>query len=175
MFSGIRQGNLFYVLDKSNLSLRIGEVESVSNPTDKFGHSAYPQNPFAQADTHVDVVVRFGDESEKYEQLPSGMSVSRKNNLIVSDNREAMNLEVEAMLRSSHAVLDSMPYHEKVLASCDAMLRELNPQFAKEKEQEEKIGQLEQRMGHIDGKLERVLELLSDTVNTNKSKKQKED
>lgn len=175
MFSGIRQGNLFYVLDKGNLSLRIGEVESVSNPTDKFGQSAYPQNPYMQGDTHVDVVVKFGDESEKYEQLPSTASVSRKNNLIVSDNREAMNMEVEAMLRSSRAVLDSMPYHERVLESCDTMLRELNPQFAKEKEQEEKIGQLEQRMWHIDGKLERVLELLSDTVNTSKSKKQKED
>lgn len=175
MFSGIRQGNLFYVLDKGNLSLRIGEVESVSNPTTKYGQSAYPTQPFSQPEMQVDIVAKFGEESMKFEQLPANQSVSSKNNLIVSDNREAMNMEVEAMLRSSRAVIDSVPYHEKVLQSCDVMLRELNPQFRKEKEHEEKIGQLEQRMGHIDGKLEKVLELLSDTVSISKSKKSKEE
>lgn len=175
MFSGIRQGNLFYVLDKSNLTLKIGEVESVSNPTPKYGQSTYPTQPFAQPEMHVDIVAKFGEESLKFEQLPSNLSVTSKNNVIVADNRDSMNMEVEAMLRSSRAVIDSIPYHEKVLESCDKMLRELNPQFAKEKEQEEKIGALEARMGHIDGKLEKVLELLSDTVNTNKSKKSKEE
>jgi hypothetical protein len=55
------------------------------------------------------------------------------------------------------------------------MLRELNPQFAKEKEQEEKIGMLEERMGDIDGKLEKVLGILSDTLERGKSKKTKEE
>lgn len=175
MFSGIRQGNLFYVLDKSNLSLKVCEVESVSNQTAKFGQSTYPTQPFGQPEMQVEVVAKYGDETLRFEQLPSNLSITSKNNLIVADNRDAMSMEVEAMIRSSRTVLDSVPYHEKVLQSCDAMLRELNPQFAKEKEQEEKIGALEQRMGHIDGKLEKVLELLSDTVGMSKSKKTKEE
>jgi hypothetical protein len=54
------------------------------------------------------------------------------------------------------------------------MLRELNPQFAKEKEQEEKIGMLEERMGNIDDKLNKMFDLLSDTLER-KSKKTKEE
>ena len=52
------------------------------------------------------------------------------------------------------------------------MLRELNPQFAKEKEQEEKIGMLEERMGNIDDKLNKMFDLLSDTLER-KPKKQR--
>jgi hypothetical protein len=55
------------------------------------------------------------------------------------------------------------------------MLRELNPQFAKEKEQEEKIGQLEERMGNIDDKLNKMFDLLSDTLERGKPKKSKEE
>jgi archaellum component FlaC len=54
------------------------------------------------------------------------------------------------------------------------MLRELNPQFAKEKEQEEKIGMLEERMGNIDDKLNKMFDLLSDTLER-KPKKAKEE
>ena len=36
MFKGLRQNSLFYILDKNNLTLQTGEVESVSNPTTKY-------------------------------------------------------------------------------------------------------------------------------------------
>jgi hypothetical protein len=54
-------------------------------------------------------------------------------------------------------------------------MRVLNPQFAKEKEQEEKISALEGRMGNIDDKLNKMFDLLSDTLERNKSRKTKED
>ena len=55
------------------------------------------------------------------------------------------------------------------------MLRELNPQFAKEKEQEEKIGMLEEKMGGIESTLNQMMGLLSEAVNHSKSKTKKED
>jgi hypothetical protein len=85
-----------------------------------------------------------------------------------------MSAEVEGLLRTSRQIIESVPYHEKVILSCDAMLRELNPQFAKEKEQEEKIGMLEERMGNIDDKLNKMFDLLSDTLER-KPKKLKEE
>jgi hypothetical protein len=85
-----------------------------------------------------------------------------------------MSAEVEGLLRTSRQIIESVPYHEKVILSCDAMLRELNPQFAKEKEQEEKIGMLEERMSNIDDKLNKMFDLLSDTLER-KPKKLKEE
>jgi hypothetical protein len=176
MFSGIRQGNLFYILEKGeDLNLKIGQVISVSNPQPKY-NQFNTTNAFSQPEMVVDVKVKVGEESLDFKQLNANMNIANSGNVVVSDSKEAMSAEVESLLRNSKQIIESVPYHERVVASCDVMLRELNPAFAKEKEQEEKIGALEQRMGHIDGKLEKVLELLSDTVGMSKSKsKSKED
>jgi ribosome-associated translation inhibitor RaiA len=171
MFNGLRHGSLLYVLDKSNLALKIGEVTNISNPKDKYGQNPYMPQQFMQNDTTIDVQVKFGDEIHNFEQLPSNMSITSKNNLVVTDNRDTMNAEVEAMIRASKVIIESVPYHEKVLQSCDAMLRELNPQFAKEKEQEEKIGVLEEKMGGIENTLNQMMGLLSDAIGQNKSKR----
>lgn len=173
MFNGLRQGSLLYILDKTNLKLQIGEVESVSNPTPQYG-SQFNIQPFTQQDMFVDVKVKIGEESVKFEQLPANHSVANKNNIIVSDNKEGMNTEVDAMMRTSRGIIESMPYHEKVMQACDVMLRELNPQFAREKEQEEKISALEEQMGNIDSKLTQMYNLLSETVGY-KTKKNKEE
>ena len=175
MFQGLRQGNLLYVLDKSNLTLRIGEVESVSNPTPKYNQGQFTTQPFSQSEMQVDVRAKFGDESLKFEKLPANSSITSNNNVIVSDNKDAMNMEVEAMLRNSRGILDSVPYHEKVIATCDLMLRELNPQFAKEKEQEEKIDALEEKMGGIENTLNQMMGILSEAIGNNKSRKNKEE
>ena len=176
MFSGIRQGNLFYILEKGeDLNLKIGQVISVSNPQPKY-NQFNTTNAFSQPEMVVDVKVKVGEESLDFKQLNANMNIANSGSVVVSDSKEAMSAEVESLLRNSKQIIESVPYHERVVSSCDVMLRELNPAFAKEKEQEEKIGALEQRMGHIDGKLEKVLELLSDTVGISKSKsKSKED
>ena len=176
MFSGLRQGSLLYVVDKSNLTLRIGEVTNVSNPKNKLNQPMYPNvQPFAQQETTVDVQVKFRAEFHNFEQLPSMLSSTSKNNLVVSDNKEAMNMEVDTMMRTSRSVIESVPYHEKALSTCEAMLRELNPQFAKEKEQEEKIDALEEKMGGIENTLNQMMGLLSDAIGHNNKNKKKED
>ena len=176
MFSGVIQGSLLYILDKSNLSLKVAEVESVGNPTPKYNQTPqYNVQPFAQPEMFVDIKVRIGEESIKFEQLPANQAVANKNNVVVSDNKDAMNIEVDAMMRTSRGIIESVPYHEKVLQACDVMLRELNPQFAKEKEHEEKIGALEEKMGDINDKLNQMFDLLSETVGHSRSKKSKEE
>ena len=175
MFSGLRQNNLFYILEKGeDLNLKIGQVISVSNPQPKY-NQFNTTNAFSQPEMVVDVKVKVGEESLDFKQLNANMNIANSGSVVVSDSKEAMSAEVESLLRNSKQIIESVPYHERVVASCDVMLRELNPAFAKEKEQEEKIGALELRMGHIDGKLEKVLELLSDTVGISKSRKSKEE
>jgi hypothetical protein len=86
-----------------------------------------------------------------------------------------MSAEVEGLLRTSRQIIESVPYHEKVILSCDEMLRELNPQFAKEKEQEEKIGMLEEKMGNIEGTLNDMMGMLSKALGKNAPSKIKEE
>ena len=162
MFSALRQGSPFYILEKTDEpKLRVGSVVSVSQPVPKYSNSFLPNQQFGEM--VVDIVVKVGDEELKFEKLPSNLSIANfgSNGMVVSESREVMNSEVEGMLRNSKQILNSMPYHEKVVSSCDIMLRELNPQFAKEKEQEEKIGMLEQKMSGMEGTLTDIKEMLS--------------
>lgn len=176
MFQANRQGNLFYILEKGEeLKLKIGQVVSVSNPQPKYG-SQFSVPAFGQSEMTVDVRVKVDEETMDFKQLNANASIANSGNVVVSDSKDAMSSEVEGLLRTSKAVLDSIPYHERVLTSCDSILRELNPQFAKEKEQEEKIGALEEKMVGIEGTLGEMMNMLSSALGQSKSsKKSKEE
>lgn len=172
MFQGIRQNGLFYILEKgSELRLKVGQVISVSNPQPKYGQFGYS----AQPEMAVDVKVKVDDETMEFKQLSANASIANSGNLVVSDSKEAMSAEVEGLLRTSKGILESVSYHEKVLTSCDAILRELNPSFKKEKEQEEKIGMLEEKMVGVEGTLRDMMSMLSNALDQSKVKRNKEE
>jgi ribosomal protein L21E len=166
MFQGVRQNTPFYILEKGDeVKLKIGHVVSVSNPQPKYNNQFGVGPAYSnQQEMFVDIKVRVGEETMEFKQLSANMTIANTSNLVVSDSKEAMSVEVEGLLRNSKQIIESVPYHEKVIKACDEMLCELNPQFAKEKEQEEKIGMLEDKIVNIDDKLNRMFDMLSDTL-----------
>lgn len=181
MFNGLRQGNIIYLLDKGNLTLEIAEVVKVSNPytlLQKQQGNKMPMMPtYMQQgqEQFIDVIAKTSEHELNLEELPSNQSGCIKNNLFVCDNIDMINSEIDSGERSSRLVLDSVPYHEKAIESYKEMKLRVNPQFAKEKEQEAKIGALEIKMGGIESTLNQMMGLLSDAIGQNKSKKNKED
>jgi hypothetical protein len=174
MFQANRQGNLFYILEKGEeLRLKIGQVVSVSNPQPKYG-SQFSVPAFGQSEMTVDIRVKVDEETIDFKQLSANASIANSGSVVVSDSKEAMSAEVEGLLRTSKAILDSIPYHEKMLGACDNILRDLNPSFKKEKEQEEKIGALEEKMVGIEGTLNDMMSMLSSALGQTKSKKKEE-
>ena len=175
MFQANRQGNLFYILEKGEeLRLKIGQVVSVSNPQPKYG-SQFSVPAFGQPEMTVDVRVKVDDETMDFKQLSANASIANSGNVVVSDNKDAMSAEVEGLLRTSKGILDSIPYHEKMLVSCDTILRDLNPTFKKEKEQEEKMSMLEGEVSGIKDTLNEMMGLLSNALGQTKSKRSKEE
>lgn len=164
MFQGLRTNSLFYVLDKGeNPNLRIGQVVSVSNPQTKYPafNNGFTPQPM---ETVVDVKVKLGDEEVDFKQLPANGQIANDKNLVVSDNKDAMSTEVDAMLRQSKTILESVDYHKRVVDSCEGMLQQLNPQIAKEKEQTEKINKLEGKVSGIEGKIDKMMGWLQQTM-----------
>ena len=164
MFQGLRTNSLFYVLDKGeNPNLRIGQVVSVSNPQTKYPtfNNGFTPQPM---ETVVDVKVKLDDEEVDFKQLPANGQIANDKNLVVSDNKDAMSAEVDAMLRQSKAVLESVDYNKRVVESCEGMLQQLNPQIAKEKEQTEKINKLEGKVSGIEGKIDKMMGWLQQTM-----------
>lgn len=169
MFSALRQGASFFILEKTNVpKLKIGSVVSVSQPMPKYNNTYVPGHNYTE--TVVDVIVKVNEEELKFEKLPSNLSIANfgQSGIVVSESKEAMNGEVESMLRNSKNIIESVPYHKDVLIACDEMMKELNPQLAKEKEQEQKIAMLENRMGGMESTLQDIHKLLNSALSSKK-------
>jgi len=157
MFSALRQNCLVYILDKKDTPiLRKGTVLSVTAPRAK-AQGLY-SNPL---DMVVDINIKVSDTQETLKNIPANLSIANDGTMVISETREAMCSEVESMLASSRQMMESVPYHKKVIETCDDMLKELNPQFAKEKQQEEKISALEAKIGGIETSIGDMKQMLA--------------
>ncbi len=160
MFSNLRQNSRVYILHKPS-DLKMGTVTEVTSPL-----------KYMQYVPTTDIKVDVDGQSVEFKQLPSNMGIAFYDNgkTIISDDKESISSEIQNMIRNSKEVIDSVPYHEEVIEKGETLLKELNPELAKQKEQEEKISNLENKVVGIEGKLDNIANLLTKAINDSSSK-----
>lgn len=174
MFSGLRQNSIIYVLEKKHgdgerLSMKIGQVLSVSNPQPK-----YQQNYQLGAqgmETTVDITVKFQDEQMEFKQLPSTAQIANCGDLVLSESHDAIDAEVQAMYRTSKEIVESEAYHRQMMEDCIKIRSILNPQIAKEREQAEKITKLESKVSGMEDTLSDIKGMLSKALSVKSANK----
>lgn len=165
MFSGLREGGVFYVLRKGGKdqapALRIGQITKKSEPVTAMGTP--PQTFGLPVETFINIEVQAGDEIYKFDKLSSNESMRfyPAENTFITDSRDVVTQECESMFQASRQALETMPYHQSVVDSRDEIMCQLNPQLAKEKEQEAKIGALEEKMNGMEGTLCSIKDMLT--------------
>ncbi len=153
MFSALRQGSVVYILEKGeNPVLKVGQVVSITQPN-------YGSN-FLMNGSTIDINVKVNNQNMDFKNVPSSQSVANYNNAVITETKELMSNEVDNMLQSSRSIVDSVAYHNNIITSCESILKELNPRFAKEKERDEDINNLKDKMGGIESKMDKILGLL---------------
>ena len=153
MFSALRQGSVVYILEKGeNPVLKVGQVVSITQPN-------YSSN-FLMNGATIDINVKVNNQNMDFKNVPASQSVVNYNNAIITETKELMSNEVDNMLQSSRSIVDSVAYHNNIITSCESILKELNPRFAKEKERDEDINNLKDKMGGIESKMDKILVLL---------------
>lgn len=153
MFSALRQGSVVYILEKGeNPVLKVGQVVSITQPN-------YSSN-FLMNGSTIDINVKVNNQNMDFKNVPSSQSIANYNNAIITETKELMSNEVDNMLQSSRSIVDSVTYHNNIITSCENILKELNPRFAKEKERDEDINNLKDKMGGIESKMDKILVLL---------------
>ena len=161
MFSNVRQGVPIYLLDKVGQNgpiLKIGQVEQVSQPQPKYQTFTPGVNIGLpnMSEMVVNLQVKFDDGSREFKQVPANLSLADFNNgTVISDNRAEIISEVEVMAQNSKQIIASVPYHQKVVQAGDLMLKQLNPNFAKEAERDSAMASLNSKV-----------DSLTDNVNT---------
>ena len=153
MFSALRQGSVVYILEKGeNPVLKVGQVVSITQPN-------YSSN-FLMNGATIDINVKVNNQNMDFKNVPASQSVVNYNNAVITETKELMSNEVDNMLQSSRSIVDSVAYHNNIITSCESILKELNPRFAKEKERDEDINNLKDKMGGIESKMDEILGLL---------------
>ncbi len=156
MFSALSQGSPIYILDKtSSPKFRIGEVVGISYP------KMNPYNMTTQQTT-VDLKIKIDDEIQEFNTIPSINSVVSYNNgkIIISESKQGIQNEVESILQNSKQIVNNIENYQRNITECEDILKQLSPQFAIDKERDERLSNLEVRFDGFESKLDKIFNLV---------------
>ena len=155
MFSALSQGSPIYLLDKTSTpDYKVGEIVGVSYPKMN-PYNVGPQNT-------VDLKVKIDGEIQEFNSIPSINSVVSYNGgkIIISESKQGIQTEVENILQNSKQILNSIDTYKQNVIDCENILKQLNPQFAIDKERDERLSSLENRFDGFESKLDKIFNLV---------------
>lgn len=158
MFSALSQNSVIYVLDKTDsLKLKTGEIVGVSSPRTNYSTNY-------QGST-VDLKVKIDGSIHEFNQIPSAYSLVTYGNgkIILSETKQALCSEVENLLTSSKQIVENIEVYKQNIIDCENILKELNPQFAKDKENETRLHNLEQKFVGVENKIDKLITLMENS------------
>lgn len=151
MFSALSQGSSIYLLDKtSSPKFVVGEVVGVTQPKYNFNQAT------------VDLKVKVDDSIQEFNNLPGINNIITYNNgkVIISETKQGIQNEVETILTNSKNILDNIDIYKQNVEDCEKILKQLNPQFARDKERDDRLQNLETRFDGVESKLDKIFELI---------------
>lgn len=169
MFSALNQGSLVYIVDKTDgLKYKTGEIVSTSNNNlfnGTFGNSNFTPNG------KINLKIRVDNNVIDYPEAPLNGSVASYNNgnILVCETKQNAITEIERILREAKRILENRNNYEKQVDECEAVLKDINPVFAKDKEFDDRINNLNTRFSNMEDKLDKVLSAVLPNINTTNS------
>ena len=172
MFQSARTNQQFYILTKGiNPRLDIGTIVSVSQPQMKF-----PQIPSnISSDWIVDISVNVNGSTQSFQRLPANKEIADfgegYGNIVVSISRDAMNNEIATLKTEAENNVKRVDEERQKIISYDAILQQLNPEYAEKQRQEADITNLKNQMAALaqtNANLEQMVTKLLDKMNGSK-------
>lgn len=167
MFSALSQGSPIYIIDKTDgLKYKTGEVVSVVQGN-SFG-GVFGTTSFAPNGT-VTLKIKVDNNVIDYPEVPINGSVMTYNNgaTIICETKQGLISELENTLQQTKQILADRPKYEQIVSDCESLLKEINPVFAKDKERDDRINSLDTKVTSMEGKLDKILNVLSSNNNPN--------
>ena len=94
----------------------------------------------------------------------SVMKLDEMSNIVVADNKLAMNSEIMSLKQKSVDALNSVDYHQQVIVNCDRMLSELNPEFAEKQQQQAEINELKAQVHDLTRGMSDLMQMNKDLI-----------
>ena len=153
MFSALAQGSFIYLLDKtSSPKYYVGEVIGVSQPRINYNNNL----------ATVDLKVKVDNDIQEFNNIPSINSMTTYNGgkLVISETKQGIQNEVESVLNNSKHIVENINVYKQNITDCEEILKKLNPQFAKDKERDDRLLNLETRFDGVESKLDKIFNLI---------------
>jgi hypothetical protein len=167
MFSALSQGSPIYIIDKTDgLKYKTGEVVGVIQGN-AFG-GTFGTTSFAPTGT-VTLKVKVDNNVIDYPEVPRNGSVMTYNNggTTICETKQGVITELENTLQQAKQILAERPKYEQTVKDCEGLLKQINPVFAKDKERDDRIDSLDTKVSSMEGKLDKILNVLSTNSNPN--------
>jgi predicted RNase H-like nuclease (RuvC/YqgF family) len=163
MFQSLRPNNQIFVLHKDKSLLEVGSVVSVSMPTPKY---PVPQVFGQPQEMVVDVVAKVNNQDITYQKLPANLDIADfgNNGIVIADNKLAMNSEIMSLKQKSVDALNNVNFHQQMIANCDKMLSDLNPEFAEKQQQQAEINELKTQVHDLTKGMSELMKVNKDLI-----------
>jgi predicted RNase H-like nuclease (RuvC/YqgF family) len=114
----------------------------------------------------VDIVAKVNNQDVTYQKLPASLDIADfgSNGIVVADNKIAMNSEIMSLKQKSVDALNNIDYHHKVIANCDKMLSDLNPEFAEKQQQQAEINELKTQVNELTRGMSDLMQMNKDLI-----------
>lgn len=165
MLSGLRTGTPIYVLYKNEPKFAVGKVAQVSNQYPPQFNFQQPLNP-TNMGMMVDLSIEVDGKTEAYQRIPISSTIAEfpDKGVIISETKDGIVNEINVIRNASQAAIDQVEAHKRVIASCDQLLLDLNPQLKHEQEQAGKIARLEERLAGMSDQIAALTGMLSKSL-----------
>lgn len=168
MLSALRPGTPVYVLYKNEPRFAVAKVSQVSNQYPNLG---YQQQPLVPGNNFaVNMAIEVDGKVENYERIPLNSSIAEfpDRGVLISETRDGIINEVNAIKSASVTALQQVDMHKNVIASCDKLLLDLNPQLRKEQEQAAEIATLKEQLSGMSEQIAALTGMLSKSLGKKK-------
>ena len=165
MLSGLRPGVPVYVLYKNEPKFAVGKVSQVSNQYPPQFNFQQPLNPNNMG-MMVDLSIEVEGKTETYQKIPINSSIAEfpDKGVILSETRDGIVNEINVIRNASQTAIDQVDVHKRIIASCDQLLLDLNPQLKHEQEQAGKIARLEEQLAGMSDQIAALTGMLSKSL-----------
>ena len=164
MFQSLRQNSQIFILHNGDKPyIETVYVSSVSPAKPKYG---LPQVFGQQQDMIVDIIAKVNGVIVNYNSLPANLDIadtfSGTEQIMITDNKEAMNAEVLALKQKSIDIINSVKQHKSLITYYEDILNSINPEYAEKQQQQTEINILKTQMQDVSSTLSTLTQLVKE-------------
>jgi hypothetical protein len=118
----------------------------------------------------VDLSIEVDGKTETYPRIPINSSIAEfpDKGVILSETRDGIVNEINVIRNASQTAIDQVDLHKRIIASCEQLLLDLNPQLRHEQEQAGKIARLEEQLAGMSDQIAALTGMLSKSLGKKK-------